>query len=65
MELTSFSELDECELARRFVGTGTDGAAVLLGSHKGVQTRFQMKFPFMPGFHCMAHRVDLAAKALS
>jgi hypothetical protein len=64
-ELSTFSGLEEYELARRFVGIGTDGAAVLQGCHKGVQTRFQTKFPFMVGFHCMAHRVDLAAKAIS
>lgn len=58
--ITSFSGLEEHDLVCRLVGIGTDGAAVLQGCHKGVQTRFQKKFPFMVGFHCMAHRVDLA-----
>jgi hypothetical protein len=67
IELNAFSELEERELARHFVGIGTDGAAVLVlqGCHKDLQTRFQKKLTLIMCFHCTGHGVDLAAQALS
>lgn len=62
--LCKFTSLSEEQLASRLVAIGTDGAAVLAGKHNGMVVMLQCAFPFLLGFHCFAHRVDLAAKAI-
>lgn len=63
--LCHFTGLNKVELAKRVVAIGTDGAAVLVGEHSGMVRRLQNSFPFLLGFHCFAHRVDLAAQAIT
>lgn len=55
----------DSEVAQRFVSIATDGASNLCGCHTGVQTRLKKRMPVLMGFHCMAHRLDLAAKAVA
>ena len=55
--------LEEYDLdGKNMVGLATDGAAVMLGIHTGVATRFKKKYPWLIVVHCMAHRLQLAAE---
>jgi hypothetical protein len=63
-ELKHFTGMDDNAIASRFICIATDGASCLRGCHNGVQVRLQRRYPFLLGFHCMAHRIDLAAKAV-
>uniref|UniRef100_A0A8C4QIV5 C2H2-type domain-containing protein n=1 Tax=Eptatretus burgeri TaxID=7764 RepID=A0A8C4QIV5_EPTBU len=46
----------------KMVGMVTDGASVTCDSRTAVVTNFKMIAPFLIGNHCMAHRLQLAAK---
>jgi hypothetical protein len=62
--LFTFTSLSKAQLAQKVIAIGTDGAAVLTGQYNGMVVQLQAFFPFLLGFHCFAHRVDLAAKAI-
>ena len=58
--------LDRPMLASKLLCFGADGAATLQGCHKGVTVQIQQNYaPFAMGMHCVAHRCNLAFKALS
>jgi hypothetical protein len=58
--------LDRPMLARKLLCFGADGAATLQGCHNGVTVQIQQNYaPFAMGMHCVAHRCNLAFKALS
>jgi hypothetical protein len=50
-------------LASKLVMFSADGASNLQGAQKGVQSRLREHAPKMLVMHCMAHRVQLAAKS--
>lgn len=58
--------LESESIARKVISFGADGAAALQGSRSGVTTQVKEKHaPFSIGVHCVAHRCNLAFKALS
>lgn len=44
----------------KFISTGTDGAAVMIGRHGGVVALFQGQVPHVTGIKCIAHKLELA-----
>ena len=42
-------------------GLGTDGASVMRGEHAGVGALLREQNPFIRDFHCLAHKLALAA----
>ena len=44
-----------------FVGFGSDGASVMVGSKTGVATRLKVVNPFIVSIHCAAHRLALTS----
>lgn len=42
-------------------GFGSDGCSVMVGEHKGVATLMKHLNPHMQSFHCIAHKLALAA----
>ena len=44
------------------IGFGADGASVNFGVNNGVFTKLAEDMPWMMGIHCVAHRLELAAK---
>ena len=45
----------------KFVGFGSDGASVMLGSRNGVASKLKKEVnPFLLSIHCVAHRTNLA-----
>lgn len=58
--------LDPEALASKLLSFGADGVSVLQGHRSGVTTQVKEKYaPFAVGVHCVAHRCNLAFKALS
>ena len=46
----------------KFVGFGSNGASVMLGSRNGVASKLKKEVnPFLLSIHCVAHRTNLAA----
>ena len=56
-EYTTFAGLDMAKMR----GIGTDGAATMVGHHRGVVTRLKAITPSAIGVHCAAHRLNLAS----
>ncbi|KAJ7547597.1 hypothetical protein O6H91_08G093900 [Diphasiastrum complanatum] len=56
MEVVRESNLD----IEKFIGFGSDGAGVMIGSVTGVVTRLKKSCPFLSSIHCIAHRCNLA-----
>jgi hypothetical protein len=53
-------------VAKKLLSFGADGASTLQGNRSGVTLQIQEKHAsFMIGVHCVAHRCNLAFKALS
>lgn len=44
------------------IGFGADGASVNFGRHSGVYTQMKEDMPWLVGVHCIAHKLELAAK---
>jgi hypothetical protein len=55
--------LTEADVLARGCMFAADGASVLQGKVNGVTTRFRRDVPKLLPMHCMAHRVQLAAKS--
>jgi hypothetical protein len=54
------------DLSSRLLCFGADGVTVFQGARTGVTVQLAQKYaPFSIGVHCMAHRVNLAARTLS
>jgi len=52
-------------VAEKLISFGADGAATMSGLHCGVIVQIKEQFaPFCHGVHCVAHRCNLAFKAL-
>jgi Domain of unknown function (DUF4371) len=51
--------IDEEVLSRSWLGFGTDGAAVMMGTKNGVAAALKQKFPSLIGWHCFNHRLEL------
>lgn len=52
------------QFSRQCTGTGTDGAAVMIGKNKGLATRLRVISPRMLTSVCPAHILDLAGNVL-
>lgn len=48
------------EWKRKTIAAGTDGAAVMTGSKSGMVTLMRKEMPWLLGFHCIAHRLELS-----
>jgi len=58
--------LDVESIANKLISFGADGASTLQDSRSGVTLQIKEKHaPFLIGVHCVAHRCNLAFKALS
>lgn len=58
--------LDSEMIAKKLLSFGADGASALQGQRSGVTMQIKEKHaPFVMGVHCVAHRCNLAFKALS
>lgn len=44
------------------IGFGADGASVNFGVNNGVYKKLADDMPWLLGIHCVAHRLELAAK---
>jgi len=53
--------LQTCKLSEKaqIVSQSYDGANVMSGKFKGVQSKIKTKFPHATFTHCMAHRINL------
>lgn len=47
-------------LSKQLIAITTDGASVMFGRKSGVVARMQALFPGVTGWHCTAHRLELA-----
>jgi hypothetical protein len=57
--------MTKAEIGRKLISFGADGASVFQGRKGGVTKRMvETISPYMMGYHCMAHRTNLAAAAL-
>ena len=59
MEAATTVPEDDCITLRGKIGT--DGAATVIGHHRGVVTRLKAITPSAIGVHCAAHRLNLAS----
>jgi hypothetical protein len=58
-------KLSHEQLANRLIGIATDGAAVMIGQHRGLITsRRNTAAPWMDAIQCDAHRLNLSAGVL-
>lgn len=46
----------------KFVAFGSDGASVMTGKNNGVAALLKRDYPWLHSFHCIAHKLALAAK---
>ena len=57
---SSASLASQQQLARRLIGMGSDGAAVMTGCHTGLAVRLrETAAPSLLSIHCVAHRLSL------
>lgn len=64
--VASGRRLNLSSVASKLVSFDVDGASTLQGTRSGVMTQVRDKYaPFCIGVHCIAHRCNLAFKALS
>jgi hypothetical protein len=61
-ELTLLHDGDEEAMLKALLAMGTDGCSVLIGTKKGVTTRFKKLQVRLLCIHCPAHRLALAVK---
>ena len=47
-------------LQHNWVGLGTDGASVMVGSKSGLAARLKANFPQLVSWHCFNHRLELS-----
>nr|XP_054763515.1 zinc finger protein 862-like [Lytechinus pictus] len=59
---TVFVTNDVLDYRERLIGFGADGAAVNFGRKEGVLKQLEAEMPWIVGTHCVAHRLELAAK---
>ena len=56
-------EQNNLDLKNKLIAFGSDGAAVMIGSHGGVATLLKQKWPWLISNHCVAHRRAAAQAA--
>lgn len=50
------------EWKKNLIGFGADGASINFGRKEGIYTKLNDEMPWLLGVHCVAHRLELAAK---
>ena len=55
-------KLQPFNIERKLISQAYDGAAVMSGSHGGVQTLMQDSFPYAKYVHCYAHQLNLVIR---
>lgn len=59
--LQELCEKEHLDIDHKLAAFGSDGAAVMIGSHGGVATLLKQKAPWIISNHCVAHRLALAS----
>ena len=59
--LTHMCDQEHLDIDNKLVAFGSDGAAVMIGTRRGVATLLKQTCPWLISNHCVAHRLALAA----
>lgn len=60
--MLSKTDLSDWTYGDHLIGFGADGASVNFGKHNSVYQKLHEEMPWLMGVHCIAHRLELAAK---